>query len=307
VEGNFKSLGGTKMDEVITRNLVERDRDLGSKIETIQGGFDRLKDEVEDLKIFILESFDGPNGKPEEYGPAWLPRGSIIRLPRDLVYQVLKQFADRAASTITRKLFTSGIDAEQITEVLFAGGVSKSEEIKKRLMQAFPNAQQITRVAGTTKLLQLQSLTGAGCVEITGREMVPQLSKGLGIRQSDGSVCILLPAGFPVAINSYRSADFMVTNPQADEAIIEFGLVASERGLVSFNEPATGFESLNNQIFVPVGRPSAADHLKVADELRVSVAIDRDLAIVISVNARLSHASALVQQSGIPLILEFLE
>jgi hypothetical protein len=81
--------------------------------------------------------------------------------------------------------------------------------------------------------LRPQELTGAGCVQITARQVLPELARGFGVRQSDGSVCVLLPAGFPIVINTFRKADFLVVDMEAHEAIFDLGLVNCAPGSIA--------------------------------------------------------------------------
>jgi hypothetical protein len=81
--------------------------------------------------------------------------------------------------------------------------------------------------------LCIRRLTGAGCVQITARQVLPELARGFGVRQSDGSVCVLLPAGFPIVINTFRKADFLVVDMEAHEAIFDLGLVNCAPGSIA--------------------------------------------------------------------------
>jgi hypothetical protein len=303
VGGDVKDLGGSKIDAAITSRLLEQDHDLRSRVAAVPGGIQRLKDEIEEMKLDILTSIEGPDGSPEEISPLWLPR-TVIRLDRALVYEILFLFAERAARAITDKLQAAGIDPREVTDVLFAGGVSQAPEIQARVMRELPNARQRTKVEGTTDALRSQELTGAGCVEITARTLFPELSRGLGIRQSDGSVCVLLPSRFPIGINTFRSAEFLVTDPEAYEAVVDLGLINTTPGSVSMSAVSDSFESLQ-QIFVSSGVQPPRTREPEPEKLVIRIGIDRDLAVTMSASTEMARSSIKITQSGIPLILRF--
>ena len=303
VGGDVSELGGTKIDGAIASTVLEADADLSRTLAAIPGSQQRFADVIEMIKIQILESLEGKDGPPVKFFPEWLPRPLVIDRPT--VYGVLDAFADRAATSITGKLQKSGIAARRITNVLFAGGVCQAPEVKSRVMREFPNALERTTVGELHETLHPQNLTGAGCVEITARRVLPALAAGLGVRQSDGSVCVILPAGMLLETNTFREAEFWVTDPKAAEAVIELGLVHGTAGAVSmFDASGDGFESLQ-QIFVPCGLPSGRDSRGALDIIEMKMGIDMELCVRISASSRLAQQTADVNQSGIPLILQF--
>jgi molecular chaperone DnaK len=305
VGGDIKALGGTKIDEEITSTLLERDHNLRARVAMVPEGMQRLKDEVEELKLLILELLDGPDAPPEQISPLWLPR-TVISLEPKLVYTVLAEFAERAAIMIGAKLVAAGIGSQEITDVLFAGGVCQAPEIQKRVMRDYPNARQRSTVAGTFVALRPQELTGAGCVQITARQVVPELARGFGVRQSDDSVCVLLPAGFPIVINTFRRADFLVVDLDAHEAIFDLGLMNSAPGSIALSATADSFESLV-QLFVPAGAQPPRTREAEPERVVLCVGIDRDLAVTISASAEMARCTVTTHQSGIPLVLRFRE
>jgi hypothetical protein len=66
-----------------------------------------------------------------------------------------REFDHVAILVIGAKLRASGIGADEITDVLFAGGVCQAPEIQKRVMRDYPNARQRSTVAGTSVALRL--------------------------------------------------------------------------------------------------------------------------------------------------------
>jgi hypothetical protein len=304
VGGDVAELGGTRIDGEICRFVLAADDRLRQAVDELPEGRERLKDEIEQMKLEIIGSLEGPDGPPEEHAPPWLPR-AIIRLERKWVFDALASFADRAAKTIREKLELARIPAPQITSVLFAGGVCRADTIRDRLIREFPNARALTTVAGTGEPLQLQELTGAGCVEITRREVFIELAAGLGVRQSDGSVCVLLPRGFPVRVNTYRKAEFVVTDPITREAVIDLGLVHGENGSVNMlGLNSDSFESLR-QIFVPVAQYVTRDARPVLDYVELRIGVDRDLAVTVCASSKMAQRTQTAHQTGIPMILSF--
>lgn len=303
VGGDVADLGGTNIDREIARRLLEEDAALRRDVGSVSGGEQRFRDEIESMKLEILDSLEGRDGPAEQHAPSWL--SNVIRLERRVVYDVLNAFAERACRTITAKLTASGISARQITSVLFAGGVCQAAEVQRQVMREFPNARQQSTVGDSDEPLRLQELTGAGCVEISARDVVPELATALGIRQSDGTVCVVLPRGFPLRFNTYRRADFLVTDPDANEAVLDLGLLHRDEGSVAmFDAAADGFESLQ-QIFVPSCGRRPLGSTNEVDHLEVRIGIDMDLAVKLSASSRMARRTVTVYQSGVPFVFNF--
>lgn len=303
VGGDVAELGGTCIDRKIAHHVLDQNVALRSAVSRIDGGEQRLYDEVEEMKLEILDSLEGEEGPPEQHAPQWLEQ--VIRLDRSVVFDALRHFAMLASDTIMRKLTASGIRASQVTHILFAGGVCQAAEMRQRIGQEFPNARQRTTVADSEEPLRLQELTGAGCVEITGRDVIPELAANLGVRQSDGSVCVILPQGFPLRVNTFRRADFLITDPDADEAVLDLGLLHQSEGKINMMAASDqGFETLR-QIFVPSGGCHAYGTTTVVDHLEVRVGIDTDLTVSLSASSRMARRTVRISQSGVPLVLNF--
>lgn len=303
VGGDVADLGGTRLDEEICRLVLAADGELRAAVNEIPDGRERLKNEIEVMKLEILESLDGIDAPPEHHAPLWL-KGATIRLEPYIVFDALATFADRAAGVIRDRLARARVSASQITSVLFAGGVCQSQTVRDRVMKEFHNARILATVSGTQEPLQLQELTGAGCVQVTGRDVLVELASALGVRQSDGSVCVLLPRGFPLRLNTFRKAEFLLTDPSATLAILDLGLLRSEEGSVSMLAGSGGsFESLK-QVFVPAAA-SLGRKQTVLDHIDVQIGVDRDLAVTLSASSRTARESVLKHQSGIPLVLRF--
>jgi len=70
-----------------------------------------------------------------------------------------------------------------------------------------------------------QLLTGVGCAELQKRGFSLELSAPFGVRQCDDSFCTMLPARYGLENGAFRSADFLVTDVLADEAIFDLGIL----------------------------------------------------------------------------------
>ena len=66
VGGDVSALGGSCIDQDIMQRLLDKNHDLRRAVNEIPGGPDRLRDEVEELKLAVLESFDGIDGEVQE-------------------------------------------------------------------------------------------------------------------------------------------------------------------------------------------------------------------------------------------------
>ena len=303
VGGDVAGLGGTQMDISLTRQLLDSDPLLRKAIVDVPSGEIRLRDEIEDLKMELLGSLDGRNSEPAEVAPLWL--NELISLDAGTVFDIIDTYADRAAKTITAKLKQSRIGLNEITHILFAGGVCQAPEIQRRIISEFPNASRISHIAGSKAPLLPQELTGAGCTEITAKQMMVELGANVGIRQSDDSVCVLLEKGLPIRINTFRKAQFMVTDPMANEAVLDVGLIHGELGQEDILGWHGGrFESLD-QLFVPVSQYENKRIQPVLDYLDVAIGIDENLSVALSASAWMSAEDREHYISAIPLVLSF--
>lgn len=303
VGGDVSVLGGSKIDSAIAAKLLDADADLRRAVNGVPGGLERFRNEIEYLKLEVLDSLEGREGSPAEHSPLWLDR--IITLNPELVYAVLTEFAERATESILGKLRGSEIGVEEIHHVLFAGGVCQTPEARDRIMSEFPNARQVLQVAGSSVPLRPQELTGSGCTEITARKLHVELAENIGIRQADDSVCVLLEKGLPVSLNSYRRAEFIVTDPAAPEAIIDVGLIKTgvgEQDLMGWH--GGKFYSLH-QLFIPAGRYTTGQQQPVLEWLDVAIGVEDNLAVSLCVKAKMAMRERQHFITGIPLTLRF--
>lgn len=298
VGGDLNSLGGTRIDEEITREVIRADPELQKRLDSIEGGFERLKDEIEEQKKEILEDLDFDDSEERMFAPHWL--GEIVILSPDLVFRTMDEFADRAAFQILDSLRRGGVAGDDITHVLFAGGVCQSESVRERIRSRFPYAVEIAVSAP-------QKLTGEGCTELTETPFSLELGAGFGLRQCDASVCVLLPKGLLVTeLDAVRQAEFLVTDPSAPEAVLDLGIVPdSGVGEISLDRNASGFVSLR-QLFVPVGRASEGVREPVLDRVKLLAGVDANLMVKVAALSSLADARCEEHVPGVPLAIRLM-
>jgi hypothetical protein len=291
VGGDHFELGGGKIDEEIAKRILSRHPAVAEHLDRVEGGFDRLKFEVEQEKIEIVDDPDGEDAGPLPITLSWLAN-AVVEMDSAEVFEVFRHFAARAVRLIVEVLGSNGLSKHDITHVAFAGGTCSCAIV----MEYLDGARAILSENS-------QILTGVGCAYLAGRKFLVELSRGFGFRQVDDSVCVLLPAHHPVEQDSYRQVECLVVDTRAAEAVIECGLVASgvdSDGLLQ--ESDAGFQPLG-ALYVACGDASPPGG--GAERVALFAGIDRDLAATVYARARMSGKSDLKSLTKLPLIIRF--
>ncbi len=294
VDGDIADLGGTQIDEELTEALLSEYPGIRDRIAAIEGGRDRLKVEVEGEKIDILESPDGESGEPRPINPPWLDE--IMYLKPTLVFGVMRKFAARAREQILSTVQRAGLKPDQVTHVLYAGGTCKCEAVRQEVTKAFPRSRMIEEA-------DPQQLTAQGCAKLTAKSFEVELAEDFAVRQCDDSMCILLRRGHSVELNSYRIAEFLVTDPQAPEALLDLGLCRLDGKATSMRSvEGAMFQSLL-QMHVRVAESFSVGGRSTGDLVRVYAGVDHDLSV--AVYAQSNRGNKAVQEfiSGVPLAI----
>ena len=163
-------------------------------------------------------------------------------------------------------------------------------------MSLFPHSRRF--VSANSQLL-----TGIGCTRLAVRDFQIQLSSGFGLRQTDGSACVILPGGYSIEQDVYRVVELVVADTEAPHAIIELGVDASAN-LATSDVISNGnaFYALDN-ILLEAGSNSGAS---TAPELvKLFVGVDRNLTVTVHAVARLSGDSATKSVVGVPLAIRY--
>ncbi len=296
VAGDIAHLGGTCLDAELARLLLAQHAGL-NEASLASGVFERFKTEVEFEKIEIFEDLEGEQG---EIRP-WRPRAidETFRVDPVQVCDVARKFARRAVQQIHQMLLRSGIQGELISHLLFCGGVCKAGVIREEIGSAFPNSLEIA-----TETPQL--LTGRGCGYLLSSDFNLELAADFAARQADDSLCILLRRGQSADINRYRTADFLVTDILASEAMFEFGVCQLEDHQQSLmTADSSSFVSLGNMC-VRVAQTTYRDgrEERVPDIVRVHVAIDENLTVAVHLQSHGGRQGGGATQeffTGVPL------
>jgi molecular chaperone DnaK len=275
------------MDREIARRLVSSSAGIRKAVESVAEGFSLLVEQVEEAKVQFLQ---GDDSEGEKFIPGFPEK---IFLPRDLVCNVAEEFAEEARASIKQVLETVGIPADDVTKVLFAGGVSQAPRIRQRLMGLFPEAEVIVK--------RPQLSTARGCAELAKHSFSVELAADFGVRQSDDTICILLPRGQTVEANRYREAEFEVTDVFATEALFDFGIghwEANRRSLWAAD--SREFRSLHHT-FIRVSRSDLPRGSQIPDRVKVFTGLDENLTLAAYLKSARTEASKQEFITGIPL------
>jgi molecular chaperone DnaK (HSP70) len=293
VGGDNFSLGGSRMDQEITKRVLNDHPALKQAIFKINGGFDRLTSEIESAKIEILGSLDD---EEELISPAWLSsHEEFLVVSSKHVNEVIESFTEEAIDVIVRTFEKARIRHDDITHILYAGGVCKCAKIKHAINDKFPYANEIAQSTP-------QALTGIGNARLADQGYNIRLATNFGVRQCDNQVCILLEQEQEVSANRFRQAEFLVTDVRAPEAIFDFGTINEIDGWAPLQVRSDNFVSMK-QMFIPVGNGSKS---VVADHILLFTGLGDDLTIITSAIARASRKKEDCSISGIPLSINLL-
>lgn len=290
VDGDVNDLGGSRMDQEIARRVLSHSHSAREAVERATQGMAVLLETIERLKIEFLEE-----GMDAE---ARLVPGLATRvfLESALVHEVALEFAERARMAIRQMLAGMNMSAEDVTSVLFAGGVNQASVIRDDIMTLFPEA---TVLYGDNPQLE----TGIGCADLARRSFEVELAADFAVRQSDDSLCVLLPQGQAVALNAYRKAEFMVTDVLADEAVFDVGFshFDPDRDAL-WSMDGANFRSLGH-IFLRVGQAELSRAERIPDYVQVFTGLDEYLNVAIFLRSQRTGASRQEYLSGVPLTI----
>ncbi len=288
VDGDVNDLGGSRMDQEIARQLLSHSSAARQAVESLPNGQNILLEAIERLKIEFLE--DGSESEPRLV--PGLP--TKLFLDPELVFSVARDFAVRARESIEAMLSRMQISSDDITKILFAGGVSQSVITRDEIMALFPEAEEIHDD-------NPQLSTGIGCAKLAQHSFSLELASDFAVRQSDESLCVLLKQGQSVTANRYRKTEFMVTDVSADEAVFDFGLCHQKPGTASlWAVDGRGFRSLH-QTFIRVGQPDLERASKVPDIVQVFTGLDENLSVALFLRSQRSGSTVQDFITGVPL------
>ena len=185
---------------------------------------------------------------------------------------------------------------QDITHIVFAGGVCNSPDVRKVIFEKFPRAREIA-----TQNPQL--LTAEGCTRLAKTGFDIELAADFVVRQSDNSLCCILPDGMSLDVASYRTAEFLLTDVYAPEAIFEFGTTRADsnsKRILSMS--ANEFVSLG-QLFVPVSHREGRPDNEVEDRLRLYAGVDHSLVVKVHAESLVGNAARSISLSGVPLAI----
>lgn len=213
VEGDVHGLGGSAIDEELTRRVLDRNPATARFISNFPWLRDRLKQVVEELKIDALSSDGESSG---EIAPAWLPH--VISIEPSLILATMRDFAERALRRIIEVLERTGLRQEDITHLLFAGGVCQSSLVSDVITEGFPGAAILEN-------LSPQMTTARGCIRLARRAFSLELAADFAALQCDNAPCVLLKKGLSLSEGRYVQFDFWLADPYAANAVFDVGVV----------------------------------------------------------------------------------
>ncbi|PSR25691.1 MAG: Hsp70 family protein [Sulfobacillus thermosulfidooxidans] len=290
VDGDVNDLGGSRMDQEIARRFLARSATVRQAVIDTPQGMDILLESIERLKVEFLD--EGLDAEPRPV--PGLPVRAFLE--PDLVYEVADEFAERARMAIIRMIEGMNMEPNDVTSILFAGGVNQSEDIRSKIMTLFPEA---TIIFGDNPQLD----TGIGCADLARKSFSIELAADFAVRQSDDSLCVLLHRGQPIELNAYRKAEFMVTDILADEALFDFGLCHVDPNRDTLWSVDTDQFRPLAQVFLQVGQAELSRGKRIADIVQVLIGLDENLSIAVFLRSQRSGASRYEFLTGVPLII----
>jgi hypothetical protein len=273
VAGDIADLGGSFLDAEIARSLLEQHPGLNESSFS-PSDFDRFKFQVEQEKIDVFEDYEGENGDVRRF-PFYIQAArKNFRIEPKRLYKLATEFSQKACEQILIMLKRARINPNQISHLLICGGTSKAEVIRQTIKDAFPNTIEIPTETP-------QRLTGRGCGQMIRDGFTIQLAADFATRQADDSLCVVLRRGQEVALNRYRTADFLVTDILADEAYFEFGICNIEDVQQSMMmAEKSGFVPLGN-MFVRTAKAKLAGGTYLPDTVRANFGVDENLTVAV--------------------------
>lgn len=275
VAGDVNELGGKRMDEVIAQKLVsslpEKEQYLFRSQPRIMN---KLLDDIERIKIDMLDEWDY-----EAIVDEWLSLFDLdLKLEKELVFKTIDEFTFKAAKEIKENLRRAGIKLEEISAIVFAGGVSSSKYLQESLL-----TELAWRNIPVSDVYTPQMLTGLGCGYLANKDFIIHLSQDFASLQSNGDTCVILPKGTKADSRRKRNVRFLHTDPVQKEASFIFGLQKKRNQAKHLNEQSSQHFQVIANHFVPLTTPeteldqyisepiyglfSASDYLTVDIEL----------------------------------------
>jgi len=300
VDGDISDLGGTEIDELLKDRVLEAHPAARAAVERQDGGRDRFKQAVEAEKITLLEGADGEDAEPRLVNSRWLDQEDEILLEASLVYRVHREFAAKARDGIVRMLVHADVRPQDVTHLLFAGGVCKCQPIKEEIGKIFKHAMVLQ-----TANPQMQ--TGLGCTRLTARPFDVELAADFAARQCDDRLCILMPRGQCVTLGNYRMAEFWVTGIDAQEAHFDLGVCHFDpmKGTLLSADPAT-FRSLTT-MHVALGKAELPGGQQIPDVVKLYTGVESNLTVAVFLESVRGKGQAQASLSGVPLALRIKE
>lgn len=295
VDGDVSVLGGSQMDERLLDLLIAKYPGVKAKLATIPEGRDLLKIEIEIYKRQILEE-PFPEDDVVDIWPSWLDLSFPMKMTGLDVVNVVSEMADEAVERIREFLYRSRMNLSHLTHMLFAGGVSQCHIIRDRLKASLPDVEVVETAIP-------QQLTGYGCGRLLKYGFEVQLASDFGVRQSDGSFCRILPSGHDLGLGTYRVSEFLVTDPLAQEAAFDFGILPSTGSAVSMiSNNADGFVSLGN-MFLRCQQYEGQMKGGSFDLIKLYCGITHSLAVTVYAESNIGGASDTQSLTGLPLMI----
>jgi molecular chaperone DnaK (HSP70) len=296
VGGDVDKLGGSRIDQDIAKKVLADHPEIEKIISKNEGYFERFLEDIEDEKIDILDDIDGEDGESRMIAPAWA-EGEFVDFEPSLVFEMLRKYAKEAGAQVLSLLRETHVDLNDITYLVFAGGVCNSPDVRDLLSDLFPRARELSSQ-------NPQLITAQGCTVLAKTGFDIELAANFGVRQCDGSVCCILPNGMSLAAATYRTAEFLLTDVYAPEAVFEFGInkegVENQQSLAM---TSVSFTSLG-QLFVPVSHRERSNSPEVADRIRIYAGIDHSLTVKIHAESLVGNAKKTIAVTGVPLAIQ---
>ena len=114
----------------------------------------------------------------------------------------------------------------------------------------------------------------------------------------------MLKRGEEVQLNAFRSAEFLVTHPQAQHAVLDLGICNIDPNEIVIHAVASGgFTSLDEQILLRVGNTQIKAGVTAMESVLLHAGIEENLTVAIDARSNLGQDVWKANLHGIPLAI----
>jgi len=280
IGGDASELGGHEMDMKIARDLLKdtpRATRLFENNDRFQGVFLAWVEGVKERALGpVVLDLGGVEFEEDRFNQFHDELGSDIEADiypdREMIRMIAEAFVRKGVHLILGFIEdTPDLKREDISHILFAGGVCHWQELREKVGDHF-KAETIM-----VEEEDRQKLTGLGCLRLLDRGFELQLASDFGIFQHNSQMAVLIKKGRSLNSRYYRYAEFEHVHPDQSYTIVDMGfndlLADSTRKGSAFS-----YQS-RDQFEISTGREELSAGRRVGDIVRVYVGLHPNLTL----------------------------